>query len=827
MSSRDIEQQLEELANDWPGSSVAETVASRLPVEPLMPIRTPRNDFRVISWVGALATVLVFTAAWWISLPDSMQSALQDSLRGVDSWHVEIEVFRDAETSKGEIWFDREQGFRVEGDGQVTVDDGKVSHSWAVTPGQATSSGQATTPAEANAGAITVLKRPSMDGVSMVAEMLDLSQIPDDWHKQRSPDHDRQIGSIACRAYVVQHKHETHGPDDSQSRSIILLDESDRPRQMIYEQREQDGWKIVRRATVDYERQIPAAKFVLNFPEGANVIDVQTAFLGRFPIEKAAASVEKDGVLFAVHDLESIDDGSFYVVSSVRGTPDYLQKYPPTPRRFNLNYTALDVVSQMSSHGSVAGGTQVMLYQVEWQGVQYLWWLLTLDRHGRENVLRDGDRRIVPIPLAANHLHKDRRDARGVQLQTRVEIPVTIAESATSSLEQVIAKARLDMKLASAVMGETKSLPIAGAANSQTVTFTSFDDVTNADYAKQLRKARWQVASGDYSGADPPDDVDLATATADQKPAKIDEPEPLSNEPVELPDRIGGRVVDEDGKPVVGARVLVRVRRFSPKKDHDENAGPGPWTATTDETGEYVISPSGTIRPSSHEVRIKIVADGYAEESINDYKKALLDGAFPTVTLRPGRKIHGRLIDGDGNEVAEAVLRFQHNGKEQASPWDSGPIAVGDDGGFSISIPVGGKATGVVYPEGFAPRFIEINEGANQGDILLDPGVKLKGRVIDQSGDGVPGTIVGFRRMEFREMYAFVAVIGSAVRTDEKGYFQLPPLTGEYELTVARLAPDYKRQMMLGGREPPTIEPMKINVDMADPEVPLVFREKD
>ena len=130
------------------------------------------------------------------------------------------------------------------------------------------------------------------------------------------------------------------------------------------------------------------------------------------------------------------------------------------------------------------------------------------------------------------------------------------------------------------------------------------------------------------------------------------------------------------------------------------------------------------------------------------------------------------------------------------------------------------------FCNGFAPRFIDVTDTSDQGKIVLDEGVTIKGRVLDRKGSGLAGTIVGMRNVEHRLMFAYMAVIGTAVRTDPQGYFQLPPLRGSYTLTVSQSVPDFSRQMMLVGTKPPEIEPLIIDVDEVNPDELVILRAK-
>jgi len=803
MSNHEIENQLDQLRQVWPGKSVADQVIGCLQDAP-RPARSSRKPTSVLTAMGALAALIALVAmGFWPNQRQTLQAALLESLRQAQSWHVTRQEFDGERVTVGEIWFHRDHGFRTETMGQVTVDNGMKSYTWSTR------------------GDSTVLLRPSVDGVAMVAEMHDMSRIPKDWKKRREPQLDQVVGGDNCQAYVLVRETGTSNTR-IEERLVAVVDTVERVRRIIDQRLTGGEWKRLSQVTIDYDRQVAASVFKPGYPKDAKVVDVQAALEGRFPLAEAVVTREKDGLLFAIHDVVPIDEGCWYVVSSVRGTGEYLKKYPPTKRRFNLNYTAQDVASQIGSHGSVGNALQLLLFKMEWQGVDYLWRLVVRKDHAPPNNGAEAGR--VRLPLVANHMHPDRRDARGVQLQTNLEIDVPIDQQGKSTLEEVIAKARIDMKLVSYVFGEAGSLPIAGSITNS-LQFTSFDEITDEAYALELTKARWQVQTGNSSGADPPEDWD-ATAAYSVAGDMEDEASPpalkFGDQPRPLPPKVTG-VVESAMKPVANARVALLIRRFAELGDEESN-GHGPWSAITDAQGRYSIAPTGTLRPNHDEVRIKLVAEGFADVSTVDHEKALLGGSLPRVEMIAGRRIVGQLVDQDNRPVTKAVLRFQSCNADLTNTWDSGPFSVNKEGRFSVSIPIDGKTAAAVYPTGFAPRFIDVTDETDQGSIVLAKGVALKGRVVDRDGKGVARAVVGIRNSEHRALFAFLTVIGTAVRTDEAGYFQLPPLQGSYILSVGKSLPDYSKQMMLTGSPPPSIVPVTIDIDNADSSDPILLR---
>jgi beta-lactamase regulating signal transducer with metallopeptidase domain len=304
-------------------------------------------------------------------------------------------------------------------------------------------------------------------------------------------------------------------------------------------------------------------------------------------------------------------------------------------------------------------------------------------------------------------------------------------------------------------------------------------------------------------------------------PSDLESPD---NDSQPLPSKVSGIVTDSADQPVVGAQVTVLIRTFATDL-HEELKGSRVWTAKTDSNGQYSIAPTGTVR-ASNEVCIRVVAEGFADAWGRDYEKKILEGVLPSVRMPAGRRITGRLVGEDGEGVAEAMVRFQCGNADLTVMWDSGPFPVDQKGRFSLSIPTDGTAVGAIYPTGFAPRFVDVTVEADQGNIVLEKGVALKGRVVDKNGQGVAKTVVGIRKIEHRVMFAFMAVIGTAVRTDESGYFQLPALGGAYKLSVERSVADYSRQMMLDGDMPPAIEPVTFEFNSPKSTTDILLQEQ-
>jgi hypothetical protein len=141
-------------------------------------------------------------------------------------------------------------------------------------------------------------------------------------------------------------------------------------------------------------------------------------------------------------------------------------------------------------------------------------------------------------------------------------------------------------------------------------------------------------------------------------------------------------------------------------------------------------------------------------------------------------------------------------------------------------IPKEVRAAVTIYPREFAPQLVMVAENQTDlGPIRVESGTSLTGRVVDQEGRGVAGTVVGVQDEVFQHVLSLGTPIGMAVKTDENGSFRLPPLRGTYRVWVTNDAPDYSRQLTVSGVTPPPILPQRIELSGEDKTREVLFRE--
>lgn len=295
---------------------------------------------------------------------------------------------------------------------------------------------------------------------------------------------------------------------------------------------------------------------------------------------------------------------------------------------------------------------------------------------------------------------------------------------------------------------------------------------------------------------------------------------------VRLPDTIDGRVVDHEDKRVVGASVTVTIRRYNPYIDPADPAAPRPWTASTDDDGRFQVQIGAPSLGPDDDLRVEVRADGFADSSESYDARAAARGTLPVQRLHPGRTIRGRLVDPQGNPLTAAIVRFQAATSDLKMTWDSGPLPIGKDGTFSVAIPKPGQAAFVIYPRGFAPQLVDVPDNENDlRTIGVESGTALTGRVVDAEGRGVAGTVVAIKSEEVHLLFLYGVRIATAVKTDDAGHFRLPPVRGSYIVSVTSLAPDYPRQRVVTGVQPPPILPRRIDISGAEKTREIVLRE--
>lgn len=204
--------------------------------------------------------------------------------------------------------------------------------------------------------------------------------------------------------------------------------------------------------------------------------------------------------------------------------------------------------------------------------------------------------------------------------------------------------------------------------------------------------------------------------------------------------RVVGTVVDTEGNPVIGAQVellwpldpsdfrLLTDRPATAAMTNDQGAFLLPATAP----GEYEVNVSHSAYAQRPTTRVDL-PDGESDFEIGD------------LTLVAGFTLHGTVTGPDGRPLAGATIRSIGQYRTGGAPTRTATSAV--DGRFRIEglssdlVDLGVRAAGY-------PLHTRAGVRTNNDDPVrfeLKPGASVNGRVLDNGGNGVAGTLVSLR----------------------------------------------------------------------------------
>lgn len=187
--------------------------------------------------------------------------------------------------------------------------------------------------------------------------------------------------------------------------------------------------------------------------------------------------------------------------------------------------------------------------------------------------------------------------------------------------------------------------------------------------------------------------------------------------------RLTGRVLEE------GSRAAIAGAFVWPSDD------PGSFVRT-DRDGTYVLSVPAA--------RLSLMAASVSHFSTEQERASPAEGAQeagPTLLLPPSAVIRGMVVDGAGKAVEGAELRLS-----EPPAWsEARQIArSGSEGAFQVRVPPGRAQTLQVTRDGFSPTRFELPGQAPHAvhsgvRIVLDPGQRASGKVLDPAGKPIAG----------------------------------------------------------------------------------------
>jgi len=274
--------------------------------------------------------------------------------------------------------------------------------------------------------------------------------------------------------------------------------------------------------------------------------------------------------------------------------------------------------------------------------------------------------------------------------------------------------------------------------------------------------------------------------------------------------RLAGRVVDEDRRPVADVEVAA----------FDVPYGRRPPRARTDRAGRFDLLVS-----AGRSYTLRAERAGWAPAEVTGVAPAPgAEASELEVVLRRGRTGVGRVVDEADEPVAGAVVRLvpsvgttSYRRRPLARSRNDGASGTTTaDGTFRIADLTGGRYDLEVAAPGFAPAIVpgvEVPEGAGAtdlGTVVLSPGLRIAGRIVDPEGRPVEGAGVTPRPAEtFGLGFATRAGDRERVVSAADGGFEIVDLAAgrPVDLEVERTG---YADNTVRGVSPPLAEPLRV-----------------
>ncbi len=213
----------------------------------------------------------------------------------------------------------------------------------------------------------------------------------------------------------------------------------------------------------------------------------------------------------------------------------------------------------------------------------------------------------------------------------------------------------------------------------------------------------------------------------------------------------GGRVMDEQGRPIAGAKVEVRMGKDLKPAHSDGRTRYDTWLAdrsnTTDAEGRWQIDNV----PNHPQVDLRLVVshpDYVSDTGRDETQKAsgvttemFLKGTA-TLKLNRGVIVHGRVTDPSGKPIKDAVVI---HGNDPYFSWLTCKFSTDADGRYRLPALPPGETNLTVVAAGWAPqmRRVKLRDELPPQDFRMAAGKPIKLRIVDAAGNPVANAYVG------------------------------------------------------------------------------------
>jgi RNA polymerase sigma factor (sigma-70 family) len=274
---------------------------------------------------------------------------------------------------------------------------------------------------------------------------------------------------------------------------------------------------------------------------------------------------------------------------------------------------------------------------------------------------------------------------------------------------------------------------------------------------------------------------------------------------LETPTSIGGRILDEQDTPIVGAKVQVAVEKSSGPVKGDGRIGYDTWVAEgndavlSDANGRWHLDNVPNQRDT--EFRLLVIHDDFISDTawrglqkLAGTTSAQLFDKTSVIRMKKGVRVAGQVTDPQGKPIKGAIV-VRGNDPYFSSTVDE--FLTDADGKFLLPAMQPAEMAVTVVAPGFAPqlRHVTLKDGLPAQDFQMQPGKPIRLKFVDASGK--PMTRVGVRIDGWKGSKSLQNVDHPKVR--KTGIPYRPDKNGVWEWTWAPTDPVKLEVSAIGG----------------------------
>jgi hypothetical protein len=283
---------------------------------------------------------------------------------------------------------------------------------------------------------------------------------------------------------------------------------------------------------------------------------------------------------------------------------------------------------------------------------------------------------------------------------------------------------------------------------------------------------------------------------------------------------IGGVVEDEQGEPIAGVRVRVSIGsagnhgRGEPRVDLDN------FGTNTDANGRWLCD----IAPGQLDsISIALEHEDYVEEPSRHRFRSQSPREFDelkaltaVIVLKKGLTLEGRVMNSDGNPIANAEVSLSRSFRRAASTSD-------EQGRFELNHVPPGRNRVAIRAKGYVAALKQVDAASGMAplELRLEAGKTVSGRVLDEDNKPVAGAFIQL------QIGASMQAIGRPVTSGQDGRFQIEgvPAAGctflvsrQFEMVSRRVVPSEKVELfVLAGPKPKMVHVTVTDADSGKP----------